>query len=144
MDSSGRLNIFLSWSQPQLRFVVAVTAQTRRAALCAARVGPGWFYRRIVSTFLSLPIVVLVFVLYARRFVESVFHPIVATEGELRLTRVGANFSMYYRPIGDLVWQLLGTHTRADLPATLQVGMMAYDFNASPDLTVSFDEIVFD
>lgn len=72
------------------------------------------------------------------------FHPIAATEGELRLTRAGADFSMYYRPIGDLVWQLLGTHTRADLPATLQVGMMAYDFNASPDLTVSFEEIVFE
>lgn len=72
------------------------------------------------------------------------FHPIAATQGELRLTRVGADFSMYYRPIGDLVWQLLGTHTRADLPATLQVGMMAYDFDASPDLTVSFEEIVFD
>jgi hypothetical protein len=77
-------------------------------------------------------------------FSTYVFHPIVATEGELRLTRVGTDFSMYYRPIGDLVWQLLGTHARADLPATLQVGMMAYDFNASPDLTVSFDEIAFD
>lgn len=77
-------------------------------------------------------------------FSVYVFHPIVVTEGELRLTRVGADFSMYYRPIGDLVCQLLGTHARADLPATLQVGVMAYDFNAAPDLTVSFDEIVFD
>jgi hypothetical protein len=73
-----------------------------------------------------------------------VFHPIVATEGELRLSRVGTDFSMYYRPVGDPTWQLLATHPRADLPATLQVGMMAYDFNASPDLTVSFDEIVFE
>jgi hypothetical protein len=72
------------------------------------------------------------------------FHPIAATEGELRLTRVGNDFSMYYRPVGDPTWQLLGTHTRADLPATLQVGLMAYDNNASFDLTVSFDEIVFD
>jgi hypothetical protein len=46
--------------------------------------------------------------------------------------------------VGDLTWQLLATHPRADLPATLQVGMMAYDFNAPPDLTVSFDEIVFE
>ena len=103
--------------------------------------------RRIVSTFLfsSLSLsLCLSFATPADSFSVYVFHPIAATEGELRLTRVGADFSMYYRPIGDLVWQLLGTHTRADLPATLQVGMMAYDFNASPDLTVSFDEIVFD
>ena len=33
----------------------------------------------------------------------------------------------------------LGSVTRADLPATLRVGLMAYDFNASPDITVSFD-----
>jgi hypothetical protein len=72
------------------------------------------------------------------------FHPIADTEGELRLTRVGDDFSMYYRPIGDPTWQLLGSATRADLPPTLQVGLMAYDFNASPDITVSFDEIVFD
>jgi hypothetical protein len=72
------------------------------------------------------------------------FHPIADTEGELRLTRVGDDFSMYYRPIGDPTWQLLGSATRADLPPTLQVGLMAYDFNASPDITVSFDEIFFD
>jgi len=72
------------------------------------------------------------------------FHPIAMTEGELRLTRTGDDFSMYYRPIGDMTWQLLGTHTRADLPATLQVGLMAYDPNGSPDLTANFDEIVFD
>jgi hypothetical protein len=72
------------------------------------------------------------------------FHPIAATEGELRLTRSGDDFAMYYRPIGDPTWQLLGSVTRADLPATLQVGLMSYDFNASPDITVSFDEIAFD
>jgi len=72
------------------------------------------------------------------------FHPIADTEGELRLTRSGDDFTMYYRPVGDPTWQLLGSTTRADLPATLQVGLMAYDFNASPDITVSFDEIVFD
>jgi hypothetical protein len=71
------------------------------------------------------------------------FHPIAQTEGELRLTRSGNDFSMYYRAIGAMTWQLLGTHTRADLPATLQVGLMAYDNNGSPDLTASFDEIVF-
>ena len=72
------------------------------------------------------------------------FYSIPDTEGELRLTRVGSDFSMYYRPIGDLSWQFLDIHTRADLPATLQVGMMAYDFNGSPDLMVSFDEVVFE
>ena len=34
--------------------------------------------------------------------------------------------------------------TRADLPATLQIGLMAYDPNGSPDITAHFDEIVFD
>jgi hypothetical protein len=72
------------------------------------------------------------------------FHPIVVTEGDIRLRRVGDDFSMYYRPIGNMTWSLLGTHTRADLPATLQIGLMAYDPNGSPDITAHFDEIVFD
>jgi len=72
------------------------------------------------------------------------FYDIPETQGELRLTRVGSLFSMYYRPIGDMTWQLLNSHVRNDLPATLQVGMMAYDFNGSPDFTMHFDEVVFE
>jgi hypothetical protein len=72
------------------------------------------------------------------------FHPFGATEAELRLVRAGTVFTMYARAIGAPGWALLGTHDRPFLPATLQVGLMAYDFNVAPDLTLSFDAIAFE
>ncbi|HYC53763.1 MAG TPA: hypothetical protein VEL28_02330 [Candidatus Binatia bacterium] len=72
------------------------------------------------------------------------FTALADTDVELRLTRVGNQFSMYYREAPHLSWQLLHTQARADLPATMQVGMMAYDPNGGVDMTASFDEIVFD
>lgn len=64
-------------------------------------------------------------------------------EAELRICRIGATFRVYKRAIGGSVWTLAQTYTRADLPATLQVGAVTYSTEASPDVTGSFDAIDF-
>lgn len=72
------------------------------------------------------------------------FHAAGSFDGELRLVRSGSTFTMYHRAVGAGTWDLIGTHVRADLPATLQVGPMLYDNSGGgADLTVSFDDIVF-
>lgn len=68
-----------------------------------------------------------------------------AADAELRLCRAGDSFTIYYRQPGDTGWPLSVTSiTRADLPATLQVGMVAYTGASSPDYVSSFDRIVFE
>ena len=69
------------------------------------------------------------------------FTPLAQTEAELRLTRTGNVFAMYYRVIGAMTWELLHSQMRSDLPATMQVGLMAYDPNGVVNITASFDEI---
>jgi len=65
-----------------------------------------------------------------------------SSDAELRLCRVGSTFRLYKRPISGGAFTLAQTYDRPDLPAQLQVGANIYSLN-TPDLQVSFDEIVF-
>jgi len=69
-----------------------------------------------------------------------VFHPITQTAGEVRITRTGSVFSLEYRAPGAINFQVLRTHTRSDLPATLSVGPMVYANAATPGIIAHFDE----
>jgi hypothetical protein len=60
---------------------------------------------------------------------------------QLRMCRVGDDVILV-RMTGT-GWQEWNTYARPDLPATLQVGMTAFSNNASVDLVVEFDEVVF-
>ena len=63
-------------------------------------------------------------------------------EGDLRICRVGAQFTLYIRTPGQ-PWQLRDTFNRPDLPATLEVGPVAYANVSPPDLTVSYESVTF-
>lgn len=65
------------------------------------------------------------------------------SDAALRICRLGDTFRLYKRPIDGGEWILADTFDRPDLPATLQVGAIAYTNSAMPDLTVAFEEIVF-
>ncbi len=65
-------------------------------------------------------------------------------DAELRICRLGARFLIYQRPIGTETWLHAITYTRRDLPATLQVGPIAYTYTWSWNLRASFEEIRFD
>lgn len=65
-----------------------------------------------------------------------------SADAELRLCRVGGDFYLTKRVVGTLVWAPPIHFARPDLPGTLEVGPNAYTLTA-PDLTVTFDEVVF-
>lgn len=60
----------------------------------------------------------------------------------LRICRIGDDFQLVYRT-DDGPWTHLNTYVRSDLPATLQVGAMAFNFDGLPDLEVFVDGISF-
>jgi hypothetical protein len=64
-------------------------------------------------------------------------------DAELRICRLGATFRLYKRAIGAGTWTLARTYTRNDLSGAVQVGPNAYANSDSPDLVVSFDQVVF-
>jgi len=64
-------------------------------------------------------------------------------DSELRLCRQGSTFTMYRRTPGAGSWTQDYQVTRSDLPATLQVGPNAYTLQATPDVTISFDQFTF-
>jgi hypothetical protein len=64
-------------------------------------------------------------------------------DAELRICRYNDELSVYKRPIGEKEWQLGIAYKRKDLPATLQVGPIAYAFTDKWDLEASFEEIRF-
>jgi hypothetical protein len=65
-------------------------------------------------------------------------------DAELRLCRTGSTFAVFKRNPGDASWGSADYQaTRTDLPATMQVGAVAYDNDAAPDLNVTFDELTF-
>lgn len=64
-------------------------------------------------------------------------------DAELRICRYNGELSVYKRPIGGKEWQLGIAYKRKDLPATLQVGPIAYAYTDQWDLEASFDEIRF-
>ena len=66
------------------------------------------------------------------------------TSAEVRMVREGSVFSLYSRPIGGSTWLFRHSYTRTDLPATLQVGLIAYVYNSNPgNLLAQFDYIRF-
>lgn len=64
-------------------------------------------------------------------------------EFELQLIRQGSTFTMNKRANGTSDWILAGIYQRADLPATLQVGLNIYTFQTGElaDLSVLFRNI---
>jgi hypothetical protein len=64
-------------------------------------------------------------------------------DAELRICRYNGEVSVYKRPIGEKEWQLGIAYKRKDLPATLQVGPIAYAYTDKWDLQASFEEIRF-
>jgi hypothetical protein len=72
------------------------------------------------------------------------FHDVATPDCELRIRRKGARFTLEYRESAGIPWILARVMIRPDLPATVQVGAMAYSFEPGPDLEVTFDEIVFE
>lgn len=75
----------------------------------------------------------------------SVFqlHATPSHHAELRLQRVGATFTMSWRPIGAVAWNVVATHVRPDLPPTLEVGPMAYSNSAPALILAQFDDVAF-
>ena len=69
-------------------------------------------------------------------------HPIASPDGYLRMRRRGAEFELAHRASGAGAWTVLATHTRADMPETLQVGLIAYSYSGPPDLVARFDHFV--
>lgn len=71
---------------------------------------------------------------------DYVLHPGAAMDSELRIVRQGATFTLFARPVGAPQWQLLRTHVRPDLPATLEVGPMTYSLNAPAGIRARFED----
>jgi hypothetical protein len=67
--------------------------------------------------------------------------PTASPDGELRIVRTGAVFDLYWRPDALASWLLIQSFVRADMPATLHVGLMIYATEAPPSIRASFDEI---
>ncbi len=64
--------------------------------------------------------------------------------GQLRILRVGDDFSVCVRATSGDAWTQLGpTFVRADLPETLQVGLCFYSNQATPDAAGHFTSITF-
>jgi hypothetical protein len=64
-------------------------------------------------------------------------------QGELRICREGARFTLLLRDSSASPWIQQAVFTREDLPNTLQVGALAYANADPPDLRVSYDAIRF-
>lgn len=63
-------------------------------------------------------------------------------DGYLRLTRVGTTYTAYYSTDGQS-WTQLQQWNRADLPSTLQVGLVIYANLTVHDIAASFDYVRF-
>ncbi|MBI5432470.1 MAG: hypothetical protein HZA52_06550 [Planctomycetes bacterium] len=74
---------------------------------------------------------------------DYVFQAVATPDAELRIRRRGASFELAWRPLGAPAWSPLRTHVRPDLPATLDVGLMAYSASTPPRLVLTVDEVVF-
>lgn len=68
------------------------------------------------------------------------------SDHELRIVRDGSEFSLYSKNIDATEWNLIITHTRADLPTTLQVGLNIYTTlgGETADLRVIYENIVLE
>ena len=64
-------------------------------------------------------------------------------DAELRICRVNGQFYLYKRPLGEKPWELAIRYKRPDLPATLQVGPIAYSYTDAWDLRAKFESVLF-
>lgn len=64
-----------------------------------------------------------------------------SADAELRLCRVNGRFFMYKRPIGGGAWEEAMSVKRPDLPATLQIGFIAYSYTDAFDLQATFEKV---
>ncbi|WP_428263047.1 hypothetical protein [Haliangium sp.] len=64
-------------------------------------------------------------------------------DAALRLCRVGDEFRLYKRMPDQGAWVQAASYTRPDMPATVQVGPIAYANTDTPDLRASFDYVRF-
>lgn len=62
-------------------------------------------------------------------------------QGQLALCRVGSEIIAYRQLPGDADWIEINRYTRADLPSTLQVGMVANGFGTPVDLQAEFEYV---
>ena len=62
-----------------------------------------------------------------------------ANAGRLRICRVGSDYQMYRWLDGETSWTLEHSYSRPDLPATVQVGLIANGYQPPPDLHARFD-----
>jgi hypothetical protein len=67
-----------------------------------------------------------------------------SADADLRLCRTGSTISAWRRDPASSSWQLELTVDRPDLPATVQVGLDASTGQATPDVTIHFDNVSFD
>lgn len=71
-------------------------------------------------------------------------YPIASNTGELRITRSGSLFSIYYRLDATSSWQLMRAHDRPDLPPVLEVGMMGYAASSPAAVRGRFEWVRFE
>jgi hypothetical protein len=69
--------------------------------------------------------------------------PTASPAGQVRLRRSGTLVEMYWRPDSISSWTMIQSFVRADLPPTLQVGLMVYALTAPASIEALFDEIDF-
>lgn len=77
---------------------------------------------------------------------KSVYGEVAFTpDAEFRMCRQGSTFTIYYRHPGDSTWgPAFAPFERPDLPATVQVGAIAYTGASSPDFVAIFDNFSFE
>jgi len=66
-------------------------------------------------------------------------------DAEFRMCREGSTFTIYYRAPGASSWgAAFAPFERADFPATVQVGAVAYTGVTAPDFVAIFDDFRFE
>jgi hypothetical protein len=77
---------------------------------------------------------------------KSVYGEVAFTpDAEFRMCRVGSTFTVYYRHPGDTSWgPAFDPFERPDLPATVQVGAIAYTGASAPDFVATFASFTFE
>ncbi|HYQ04789.1 MAG TPA: hypothetical protein VER96_39210 [Polyangiaceae bacterium] len=77
---------------------------------------------------------------------KSVYGEVAFTpDAEFRMCREGSKFTIYYRHPGDTTWgPAFDPFVRPDLPATVQVGAIAYTGANAPDFVAIFDNFTFE
>lgn len=63
--------------------------------------------------------------------------------GEVRMARLGSQFHLLRKLVGEADWRLLRVFDRPDLPETLQVGLMCNGWTDQPDALIEVDWVRF-